>query len=376
MSDGKTAGARESAGDLAGAPDAVEAPGLATGLSLRRSALERVADAQRALLDTRGLRGLSRCLLTQLPAAFGGQRAELHLHDPDGELSELVELRRLNHVDVTLWKDSEALYRLYPDRPAAALLSIDDERMFSILTTETELPAAVMMPLFDGVRIVGSYHVALGDACADWGEGESEKFSLLAQLVSSALWQAIDYEKAQDLTFVDPVTEVGNLRAFRRDMQRELSWAKRVGQPLSLAYVALDDLEELCRNFGEVACRFLQRRVSQRLCSALRATDYIAHIAVPRFAVLLPACGAQHAQQIAERLRRDIESFPIDDGRGAVLYVTLSIGLISWDPEVHGLHSVERLAEQLEAEALAAMERMQAGGGNAVAVAEPEPMMV
>ena len=354
----------------------VELTELDAGLRLERAALELVAEAQRALLSKRGLRGAIKCLLNELPAVFGGGRAELRLHDPEGELGELLRLRNLGAPGLALYKDSDSLYELYPDRPNAALLSIDDERMFSILTEESELPGAAMMPLFDGVRLYGSYHLAVGETSAAWSDGEVELFSMLGHLVSVSLRQAIDYEKAQELTFVDPVTEVGNLRAFRRDLQREIAWARRVGHPLSLLSIGLDDLEELCSNFGEVACRFLQRRVSQRLCSALRATDYMAHTAVPRFAVLLPGCSEQHAHEIAERLRRDIESFPVDDGRGAVLYVTLSIGLVSWEPELHPLKDSERLAERLKSEARAAMRRMQSAGGNAVAVAESLPSAI
>lgn len=361
------AGSR-SPGDADGGP--VYAGGVAgRDLHLQRPALDRVAAAQRALLAARGLRGVARYLLRRMPGAFGGQRAELHLHDPDGELAQLVELRRLGSSDLSLYRDSDALYRLYPDSPATALLSMDDERMFSVLTSESELHAVAMMPLFDGVRLVGSYHLALSEDSVHWGASEEELFAMLGQLIAVALRQAVDYEKAQDLTFVDPVTEVGNLRAFRRDMQREIAWARRVGQPLSLLCIGLDDLEELCAGFGEVACRFLQRRVSQRLCSALRATDYMAHIAVPRFAVLLPACSAQHAEEVAERLRSDIESFPVDDGRGAVLYVTLSVGVICWDPQLHPADSSERLAEQLETGSRGAMQQVQGGGGNAIATA-------
>lgn len=362
---------------LSGAVSAGGSVGAARApMQLQRPAFEQVSDAQRALLAARGLRGLAKCLFRQLPAAFGGERAELHLHDPDGELSQLVELRKLQHQGLELCVDSNDLYRLYPDAPDASLLALDDPRMFNILAAVRELPAAAMLPLFDGGRLIGSYHLALGEMSDGWGDGERELLGMLGQLISVALRQAVDYEKAQELTFVDPVTEVGNLRAFRRDMQREIAWARRVKQPLSLLYLGLDDLDELLSSFGEVACRFLQRRVSQRLLSDLRATDYMAHVAARHFTVLLPSCSEPHAHDIAERIRQDVYNFPIDDGRGAVLHVTLSIGLLCWEPERHPVESGERLAEQMESEAQSAMRRAERSGGNAVQVARLGLLMV
>jgi GGDEF domain-containing protein len=87
------------------------------------------------------------------------------------------------------------------------------------------------------------------------------------------------------------------------------------------------------------------------------------------FAVLLPGCSEPHAHDIGERMRRDIDEFAIDDGRGAILYVTLSIGLVCWEPARHPVESSERLATQMEAEAEAAMQKAERAGGNSVSVA-------
>ncbi|MEO1998320.1 MAG: cobalamin-dependent protein, partial [Planctomycetaceae bacterium] len=38
-------------------------------------------------------------------------------------------------------------------------------------------------------------------------------------------------------------------------------------------------------------------------------------------------------REIAERMRKDIEDFSIDDGRGAVLQVCISTGLVTWEPQ-------------------------------------------
>jgi diguanylate cyclase (GGDEF)-like protein len=338
-------------------------------LALHVHVLQQLRQAQRNLLSIKSLSSLVKYLLEDFPQGFGSPEAELRLHDPEDQIARLLAVRKLFGENLRLQSDSYNLYQLYPDVPETVLIDLDDARMFTVLSGATRTAGAVMMPLFDGNRLVGSYHIALTEKMMGYGDQERELFAMLGQLVAAALLRVVEFQRVDQLTLVDPVTEVGNLRAFRRDMLREISWARRVEQPMTLLFIGLDELDELCRNYGEVACHFVQRRVSQRLCSDLRATDYIAHTSTTHFAVLLPGCNEPHAHDIGERMRQDIDDFAIDDGRGAILYVTLSVGLVCWEPARHPVESSERLATQMESEAEAAMQKAERAGGNRVSVA-------
>ncbi|MFK7829216.1 MAG: GGDEF domain-containing protein [Congregibacter sp.] len=336
---------------------------------LRAHVLQCLRQAQRNLLSFKTVSAMVKYLLEDFPASFGSAQGELRLHDPEDALATLLPVRKLFGASFILSKDSYELYKLYPDTPDTSLLTLDDQRMFTILAGAGKAAGAVMMPLFDGNRLIGSYHLALVDGMQDYGEAEREVFAMLGQLIASALLRGVEFQRADQLTMIDPVTEVGNLRAFRRNMHREILWARRVNQPVVLLFIALDELDELCRNQGEVAWHFVQRRVSQRLCSDLRATDYVSHVSTTHFAVVLPSCNEPQGYDIGERMRSDIDEFSIDDGRGAVLHSSLSIGLVCWVPAQHPMKSTERLAMQMESEAEAAMQKAARAGGNRVSVA-------
>lgn len=338
-------------------------------VSVQAHVLESLRLAQRNLLAFKSLSAMVKYLLEDFPAAFGSAHAELRLHDPDGSLGALLPSRKLFGSAFALTKDSYQLYKLYPDTPETALLSLEDQRMFSILSGDGSAAGAVIMPLFEGNRLMGSYHLALTEDMQSYDERELGLFAMLGQLVASAALRVVEFQRIDQLTMVDPITEVGNQRAFRRTIYREILWARRVKQPVSVLFVSLDELDELCRNQGEVAWHFVQRRVSQRLCSDLRGTDYISHVSSTHFAVILPSCNEPQAHDISERIRKDIDQFAIDDGRGAVLYVTLSIGLVCWNPSHHPMNSTERLASQMESAAESAMHKAERGGGNGVSVA-------
>lgn len=360
----------------AGAEAASSAAGGHTLVTLRAERLEQLGSLQRSLLAFRSLSPLVRYLLEDLPVVLGATHAELQLHDPEGRIEELLTIRKLLGDAVTLHQDSDPLYRLYEDALETSILAFDDQRMFSILPGVDDIATAVMMPIVDGNRLQASLHLGFGEGAQSCGEAERPLFSLLAQLVGAVLLHVHEHESTEKLTLVDPVTEVGNQRALRRDMLREISWARRVDAPLSLLYVGLDDFAAISREYGEVAGNFLQRRVSQRLCSELRATDYMATLSQAQFAVLLPACGEPHAHDIGERMRGDIEHLAIDDGRGAILHATLSIGMVCWEPARHSVESNERLSAQMETEALGAMQSASRAGGNRISVARLGLLMV
>ncbi|MFK8040743.1 GGDEF domain-containing protein [Congregibacter sp.] len=331
--------------------------------------LRQLRQAQRNLLGVKSLSSLVKYLLEDFPQGFGSAQAELRLHDPEEQIARLLPISKMFGSSLSLKSDNYALYQLYPDLPDTSLIDLDDRRMFNILSGASNAAGAIMMPLFDGDRLVGSYHIALTETMTAYGDQERELFAMLGQLVAAALLRVVEYQRVDQLTLLNPVTEVGNLRAFRRDMLREIYWARRVNHPMTLLYISLDELADICKSYGEVACHFVQRRVSQRLCSELRATDYIAHISATHFAVLLPACNEPHAHDIGERMRQDIDDFAIDDGRGAVLHVSLSVGLVCWEPSRHPVESSERLATQMESEAEAAMQKAERSGGNRISVA-------
>jgi GGDEF domain-containing protein len=102
----------------------------------------------------------------------------------------------------------------------------------------------------------------------------------------------------------------------------------------------------------------------------------MARLSRSRLAVLIPGSGENLARDIAERMRRDVEDFAMDDGRGAVLQVTLSIGLVTWEPQQYPAVDMPQLARQMDAEGLRALELAQSNGGNRVETARLSTLIV
>jgi len=129
----------------------------------------------------------------------------------------------------------------------------------------------------------------------------------------------------------------------------------------------VDEYEDLHESYGERRGHFVLKKIAERISSDLRATDMMARLSRQKFAVLIPGSGEMLGQEIAERMREDIDDFAIDDGRGAVLQVTVSVGLVTWEPHSYPAVDMPQLARQMETAGKKALEIAQSKGGNQVA---------
>lgn len=124
----------------------------------------------------------------------------------------------------------------------------------------------------------------------------------------------------------DPLTGVLNLRAFQERLEYSLALSARDGQPLTLAYVDLDDFKRVNDAYGHTRGDMVLAAVGQVLTEAIRNTDTAARVGGDEFALLFPGTGVAGAadvlskltQRLAERL--DAIGLPATCSVGAVIF--------------------------------------------------------
>ena len=201
-------------------------------------------------------------------------------------------------------------------------------------------------------------------------------FAHLGSIISLCFQSAVHGQRLARFNLMDPLTEIGNRRGFEIDIAREIDRARREQRPLSLLLLDIDQYADLLRFHGTTTSEYVVRKLAQRIASIQRSTDHLARISEAGMAVLLPASGAALAEDIADRMRLDVEDFQVDDGRGAVMHATLSIGVATWDPARYPARDLPRLAQQLESAAAAALRRARERSGNTVVVARLGPLLI
>jgi diguanylate cyclase (GGDEF)-like protein len=113
--------------------------------------------------------------------------------------------------------------------------------------------------------------------------------------------------EAAALARVDPLTGLGNRRAFDETLERELSAARRHGSGLSVLVGDLDGLKAVNDRLGHPAGDDLLRQVASRLVEAVRRPDACFRWGGDEFAIVLPRTSPAGAALVADRIRATIE---------------------------------------------------------------------
>jgi two-component system cell cycle response regulator len=124
----------------------------------------------------------------------------------------------------------------------------------------------------------------------------------------------------------DALTRVYNRRHFVERLASEVAYSRRHRSPLSLLMIDIDHFKHINDGHGHPAGDHVLAALGQILLAAVRAEDIIARYGGEEFAILCRGTPPMSALQLAERLRRAVEShaFVYRDKR---ISVTLSVGI-------------------------------------------------
>ncbi len=154
-----------------------------------------------------------------------------------------------------------------------------------------------------------------------------------------------------DSVLLDPVTGLGNHRAFQEGLHRDLVRGLWLGEPVTLALVDVDDFKAINSQYGYRQGDHVLAALAARLRQhALPRHAY--RLGDDRFAFILPHSDAAGAMTVLDRLRADVT-------QGSRYGVTVSIGAAA-------LVSDASDADTLHARAGAALREAKRRGRNAV----------
>jgi diguanylate cyclase (GGDEF)-like protein len=143
--------------------------------------------------------------------------------------------------------------------------------------------------------------------------------------------------RLEGLARSDPLTGIPNRRVWEEELPRELERARRMGTPLCVAMVDLDNFKAYNDRHGHRAGDLVLKDAADAWRAQVRSTDLLARYGGEEFALLLPACALEDAIKIIERLR------------AVTPQVTCSVGVASWDFQESAGELFERADQALYA---------------------------
>ena len=173
------------------------------------------------------------------------------------------------------------------------------------------------------------------------------------ELETAAREREVLLARLERLSTTDPLTGVGNRRAWDRELQ--IALADRRAQPLTVGLLDLDHFKAFNDEHGHEAGDTVLAAAARAWLAELRPADRLARIGGEEFAVLLAGCDATDAHRVLARM---VSATP----RGQ----TCSGGVAQWD----GIEDADALLRRADL----AMYRAKRSGRNRIEQAGSAPL--
>ncbi len=167
----------------------------------------------------------------------------------------------------------------------------------------------------------------------------SEQVRLLesvCQHASSALNNALMFEKTKESALTDPLTELPNARALHLSLEQRIAECQRLNrEPLTVLSMDLDDFQKVNNAHGHGIGDRVLATVADVIKKQLRQMDVLARYAGDEFVAIMPMASSDVAQMVAERIRTAVESykFPVRTGKKMQVGISIGIGCFPVDGE-------------------------------------------
>lgn len=174
---------------------------------------------------------------------------------------------------------------------------------------------------------------------------------ILAHQASIGLWNARLFEESAQKGLVDSLTGVYNYRYFNDALEDACQHARVQQQPVTLLVLDLDDFKRVNDAHGHEAGNEVLRTFAGILKQQVREGDVVCRYGGEEFTVILPGASLEVGTQVAERLRKAVESHRFalprhGDVAALPVHVTVSVGAATFPDMADSAQSLIRNADR------------------------------
>ena len=227
----------------------------------------------------------------------------------------LALLALLGWLDHVTGDYSLIIFYVIPVSLVAWFVSRTNGMLFCLLALAIRFIADVL----PGPYMVRNSELHFWNVCVEF------LFLLLMSLLFSALRSTLDSEKTRAST--DPLTGALNRRSFFELAEYELNRLRRYSQPLTLAYIDLDNFKNVNDRLGHHIGDKLLMEVVTTITANIRSTDILSRFGGDEFVLLLPETGSDAARSFLAKVHDHLQQamtsrhWPVTFSIGAVTYL-------------------------------------------------------
>jgi len=112
-------------------------------------------------------------------------------------------------------------------------------------------------------------------------------------------------KQLEELSRIDPLTDIYNQRAMYDYLRRELASVKRNNAKLSMIYFDVDKFKQINDNEGHIKGDEVLKKIGQILKNNAREVDVPCRYGGDEFTMILPNCDSKNAEVICEKIIKD-----------------------------------------------------------------------
>jgi diguanylate cyclase (GGDEF)-like protein len=157
---------------------------------------------------------------------------------------------------------------------------------------------------------------------------------MFANQAATAVASVAAFEEMEFLANHDPLTRVGNRRAFTRRLAEEVHRTARYGQRFALVVLDVDGFKALNDRHGHLAGDVALEAIGEVLRTTLRRSDCAFRLGGDEFALILEEAGVAEATHVVERIGEGIAAVDAGEDHHLRASFGVAIGDGMPDPEV------------------------------------------
>ncbi len=187
----------------------------------------------------------------------------------------------------------------------------------------------LVLPLDIGLDPIGVLLLASAERIA------TEDRRMIERLIpglSVALNNALSHERLQQVAAIDEMTGLSNRRSGLERLRQALKTSEQEQQPLGVVLFDIDRFKSVNDTYGHQIGDEVIHAVAVSATSSLRDGDTLMRYGGEEFLAILPGAGNATVREVAERIRRVVESTTISVDQSEIR-VTISLGAVTLDAE-------------------------------------------
>lgn len=259
------------------------------------------------------------------------------------------------HPQLIFFKNSEVMESTCGALTSSYIGTYQAEKCADFFVINQDKPeSAAIIPLVRKGKFLGGLCLGSVDPDCFVNKMPTDFSEHMVAIMEVCLENHLNYECMQNYSFIDTLTGVNNRRFLDQRLGEEIDQAQRRTEGLSCFFLDLDNFKKINDTYGHQIGDQVLMVVASAIREQIRNNDILVRYGGEEFVALLANIEEPMAQDIAERIRKEIKALVVDTTEGNIS-VTISIGSATYKPikgkhlksETVGIELIKRADEAL-----------------------------